>query len=142
MAIGKALGGVAFRDCFPKELIPDSRRLVQQGKALKNNRQVELFKVKVVARGPGVIPVLEVKKKASGGGLTKWEVFKLQMQAGGTNKAVEPEKERKEVEGGMAAAAGQITHFTDPNIGDLDPVLQDDVIRRANSLPSNLVPPK
>ena len=64
------------------------------------------------------------------------------MQAGGTNKAVEPEKERRAGEGGLAAAAGQITHFTDPNIGDLDPVLQDDVIRRANSLPSNLVPPK
>ena len=76
-AIGKALGGVAFRDCFPKELIPDSQRLVQQGKALKNNGQVEVFKV--VARGPGVIPVLEVKRKASGGGLTKWEVFKSQM---------------------------------------------------------------
>ena len=71
-AIGNALKGVAFRDCFPKELIPDSQRLFQEGMMLKKNGQVELFKV--VARGPGVIPVLEVRKKASGGGLTKWEV--------------------------------------------------------------------
>ena len=71
-AIGNALKGVAIRDCFPKELIPDSQRLFQEGMMLKKNGQVELFKV--VARGPGVIPVLEVRKKASGGGLTKWEV--------------------------------------------------------------------
>ena len=71
-AIGNAFKGVAIRDCFPKELIPDSQRLVQRGLALKRNGQVELFKV--VARGPGVIPVLEVKKKAKGGCLTKWEV--------------------------------------------------------------------
>ena len=70
--IGNAFKGVAIRDCFPKELIPDSQRLVQRGLALKRNGQVELFKV--VARGPGVIPVLEVRKKAKGGGLTKWEV--------------------------------------------------------------------
>ena len=28
--------------------------------------------------GPGVIPVLEMRKKATGGGLTKWEVFETQ----------------------------------------------------------------
>ena len=72
-------------------------RFPEAGSAGQGSEEVELFKVKVVARGPGVIPVLEVKKKTSGGGLTKWEVFKLQMQAGGTNKAVEPEKERREV---------------------------------------------
>ena len=69
---------MAIRDCFPKELIPDSQRLVQKGLMLKKNGQVELFKV--VARGPGVIPVLEVRKKANGGGLTKWEIFETQMK--------------------------------------------------------------
>ena len=59
-------------------MIPDSQRLVQRGLALKRNGQVELFKV--VARGPGVIPVLEVRKKANSGGLTKWEVFETQMK--------------------------------------------------------------
>ena len=78
-AIGKALKGVAIRDCFPKELIPDSQRLVQKGLMLKKNGQVELFKV--VARGPGVIPVLEVRKKANGGGLTKWEVFETELKS-------------------------------------------------------------
>ena len=39
---------------------------------MKRNGQVELFKM--VARETGVIPVLEVRKKAKGGGLTKWEV--------------------------------------------------------------------
>ncbi len=72
-AIGKALKGVAIRDCFPKEFIPDAQRLIQKGLMLKKNGQVELFKV--VARGPGVIPVLEVRKKANVGGLTKWEVL-------------------------------------------------------------------
>ena len=46
---------------------------------LKKNGQVELFKV--VAKGQGVIPVLEVRKKANGGGLTKWEVFEIQMKS-------------------------------------------------------------
>ena len=78
-AIGNALKGVAIRDCFPKELIPDSQRLFQKGMMLKKNGQVELFKV--VARGLGVIPVLEVRKKANSGGLTKWEVFETQMKS-------------------------------------------------------------
>ena len=78
-AIGKALKGLAIRDCFPKELIPDSQRLVQKGLMQKKNGQVELFKV--VARGPGVIPVLEVRKKDNSGGLTKCEVFETQMKS-------------------------------------------------------------
>ena len=98
----------------------------------------------MMARGPGVIPVLEVKKKANGGGLTKWEVFKSQMQGGGSKRVVEPEKEKERsvVEGGLAAAVDQITNFADPYLGDLDPVIQDDLIRRANGLPSNLITPK
>ena len=70
---------MAIRDCFPKELIPNSQRQVQKGLMLKKNGQVELFKV--VAKGQGVIPVLEVRKKANGGGLTKWEVFEIQMKS-------------------------------------------------------------
>ena len=77
------------------------------------------------------------------------EVFKSQMQGGGSSRVVEPEKEkekekekeRRVVDSGLAAAIGQITNFTDSYIGDLDPVLQDDIIRRANGLPSNLTPP-
>ena len=34
-----------------------------------------------MARGPGVIPVLEVRKKATGGALTKLEVFETQMKS-------------------------------------------------------------
>ena len=44
---------------------------------LKKNGQVGLFKV--VALEPGLIPVLEVRKKANSGGLTKWEVLEIQM---------------------------------------------------------------
>ena len=44
----------------------------------------------MVARGPGVILVLEVRKKADGGGLTKWEIFKTQMKP--TQPAVEKDK--------------------------------------------------
>ena len=34
-----------------------------------------------MARGPGVIPVLKVSKKANGGGLTKWEVFETELKS-------------------------------------------------------------
>ena len=54
--IVKMLRGVAVRDYFPKELIPDAQRLVQRGLMMKRNGQV-------VARGPGIIPVLEVCKR-------------------------------------------------------------------------------
>ena len=47
--IVKMLRGVAVRDYFPKELIPDAQRLVQRGLMMKRNGQV-------VARGPGIIP--------------------------------------------------------------------------------------
>ena len=36
-AVGNALKGMAIRDCFPKELFPDSQRLVHKGLMLKNN---------------------------------------------------------------------------------------------------------
>ena len=57
-------------------------------------------------------------------------------------KEKEQEKERRVVDSSLAAAVSQITNFTDSYLGDLDPVLQDDIIRRANGLPSNLIPPK
>ena len=39
----------------------------------------------------------------------------------------------------MAADGLQITNYKDLYIGDLDPVIQDDMIRRANSPKSNLI---
>ena len=40
----------------------------------------------------------------------------------------------------VAADGGQITNYTDQYIRDLDPASQDDLIRRVNSLKSNLIP--
>lgn len=102
-AIGTMLRGVAIRDCFPKDLIPDAQRLVQRGLELKKNGQAALFKV--VARGPGVIPVLEIRRQTHSGGLGQWEVFKTSTTETGTRP-----KEReaaREVAAPTAAIGGQ-----------------------------------
>ena len=52
---GKAAGAVAMRDMFPKEMVKDVRGLVKKGLELKKGEKVALYKV--IARGPGLIPV-------------------------------------------------------------------------------------
>jgi len=74
-AFGQMLKTVSVRDAFPKEKIPDARRLVQRGMALKREGRVATFKV--VARGTGVIPVLEVRHKGPNGQIGRWEIFQM-----------------------------------------------------------------
>ena len=124
-SIGKRLGGVSIRDCFPKERIQDSQRLAQKGIMLKKNGQVEQFKV--TAKGPGVIPVLEVRSRNEEGGLTDWEVYK--------NQYMEATENREVVDREKAATSGQERQLlTDPYLVDLNQAIQDEVIRNANKM--------
>jgi len=74
-SFGRLLKTVSVRDVFPKDKLNDVRILVQKGVALKKDGRVATFKV--VARGPGVIPVLEVREVDSDGRMGKWEVYKI-----------------------------------------------------------------
>ena len=56
---------LACRDAFPKDLIPEAKRLTQKGMSLRMNGEVANFRV--VARGLGCIPVLEVRERVQGG---------------------------------------------------------------------------
>ena len=65
---------VACRDAFPKEHVPVARELAQKGMGLRREGQVASFRV--VSRGTGCIPVLEVKEwMESGQAATRWTVF-------------------------------------------------------------------
>ncbi len=64
---------LACRDAFPKDLIPKAKRLAQKGMRLRMNGEVASFRV--VARGLGCIPILEVRERMSGGQTARWAVY-------------------------------------------------------------------
>jgi hypothetical protein len=75
---------LACRDAFPKEYIPEAKRLAQRGMSLRMNGEVASFRV--VARGLGCIPVLETRDRATGGQTARWAVYK-EKEAEATDEA-------------------------------------------------------
>ena len=68
------LKGISCRDAFPKKYVSDAKDLAQKGREMKIINKVAFFRV--VARGSGCHPVLEVK----GWGLdgkkeSRWKVY-------------------------------------------------------------------
>jgi hypothetical protein len=68
------LGGISCRDAFPKNLIQPAKDLVGKGMTLKREAKITSFRV--VARGPGCIPVLEVRYRGQSGQSYGWETWK------------------------------------------------------------------
>jgi len=68
---------VSIRDMFPRERLNDARREVRRGMVLKRKGRIVTFKV--VSRGLGCIPVLEVKTKSDSGVVGGWEIFQSSM---------------------------------------------------------------
>ena len=56
---GEKKKAISCRDALPKKYINEAKRLVQKGHVLKRNGQANSFRV--VAQGPGCIPVLQVR---------------------------------------------------------------------------------
>ncbi len=56
---GEKMKSISCRDAFPKKYINEAKRLVQKGHVLKRNGQIKSFRV--VAQGPGCIPILQHK---------------------------------------------------------------------------------
>ena len=71
---------LACRDAFPKEHIPEAKRLAQKGMGLRTNGEVASFRV--VARGLGCIPVLEVRERMTGGQTARWGVYQDMAEQG------------------------------------------------------------
>jgi hypothetical protein len=67
------LGGISCRDAFPKDKVTEAKALVEKGMGLKRNGKIAAFRV--VARGPGCIPVLEVRYRGRDGRNYGWEVW-------------------------------------------------------------------
>ena len=68
------LGGISCRDAFPKDKVNDAKALVEKGMSLKRSGKIAAFRV--VARGPGCIPVLEARHRGRDGRSYGWEVWK------------------------------------------------------------------
>jgi hypothetical protein len=67
------LGGISCRDAFPKDKVTEAKALVDKGMGLKRNGKIAAFRV--VARGPGCIPVLEARYRGRDGRSYGWEVW-------------------------------------------------------------------
>jgi hypothetical protein len=65
---GEKMKAISCRDAFPKKHINEAKRLVQKGHVLKRNGQADSFRV--IAQGPGCIPVLQVRD-----GQQRWAAF-------------------------------------------------------------------
>jgi hypothetical protein len=61
--------GIAFRDCFPFEMLPEVRRLSGEGKEAKRNGECVAFRV--MSQGGGAGPVLQIRR-AHG---ERWAVY-------------------------------------------------------------------
>jgi len=57
--VDSRLKAISCRDAFPKKLVKDAKALADKGSSLRNSGSIASFRV--VARGTGCIPVLEVK---------------------------------------------------------------------------------
>jgi len=65
---------ISCRDAFPKKHLQAAKNLAKRGNALRTGGSVASFRV--VARGEGCVPVLEVKKWESDGRReSRWRVF-------------------------------------------------------------------
>jgi hypothetical protein len=61
--------GVAFRDCFPFDLLPEVRRL--SGEGMEAKRHGECVAFRVTSTGGGSVPVLQVRKAYG----ERWSVY-------------------------------------------------------------------
>ena len=75
--IGEEVSKVSIRDYFPREKVNDAKILVKRGAVLKRNGRIAGYRV--VARGEGCFPILEVRYDVGGGRRGPWVVFQTQM---------------------------------------------------------------
>ena len=83
-----------MRDMFPKEMVNDVRGLLKKGLELKKGGKSASYKV--IARGPGLIPVLEVRKRGPSGQLLRWEIYKQEESSKELSKTEENKKKKVE----------------------------------------------
>ena len=68
------LRNISCRDAFPKKLVESAKEIAKKGGMLKNTGEIAAFRV--VARGPGCVPILEVKGALDGGRReAKWRIY-------------------------------------------------------------------
>ncbi len=144
--MGQVIQQVSLRDVFPKHLILEAQRLVQQGLGMKREGQIHSFKVSAV--GAGVIPVLFIRVRDDFGGLGPWRVYQQpRSEAGGqsaegqaeggwqvvkrTGHREAPEQGEGQASGGQEVETTLLKGLlTDPYLAGIDPDLQDSFIRR------------
>jgi hypothetical protein len=56
----EVFAGIAFRDCFPIEMLPEVRKLSEEGMEAKRNKECVAFRVS--SQGDGCVPVLQVRR--------------------------------------------------------------------------------
>ena len=145
--IGQVIQQVSLREVFPKNLIPEAQRLVQQGLGMKREGQIHSFKVSAV--GAGVIPVLFIRVRDDFGNLGPWRVYQQPRSETGGQSATgqtadgdwqvvkrsghreAPEQGERQATGGKEVEAIRLKDLlTDPYLPGIDPDLQDSFIRR------------
>jgi hypothetical protein len=94
----EVFAGIAFRDCFPFEMLPEVRRLSGEGKEAKQNGECVAFRV--MSQGGGAGPVLQIRR-AHG---ERWAVYgrkERSTRSGQRSRSLKRsmEVERGEVEG-------------------------------------------
>jgi hypothetical protein len=103
------LRAISCRDAFPKKLVRDSKVLADKGNSLRSSGTIASFRV--VARGMGCIPVLEVKGWNEGGQREpRWRVF---------SEAPQPQRE-----GGARTPRALIRAGTTPSTPSRPPGIQ------------------
>jgi hypothetical protein len=90
----EVFAGVAFRDCFLFKILPEVRKLSEEGMEAKRNKECVAFRVS--SQGDGCVPVLQVRRAFG----DRWMVYGRENVAG-LDPRSRGQEENMEAEGGV-----------------------------------------
>jgi hypothetical protein len=91
----EVFAGVAFRDCFPFKMLPEVRKLSEEGMEAKRNKECVAFRVS--SQGDGCVPVLQVRRAFG----DRWIVYAGRENVTGLDLRSRGQEENMEAEGGV-----------------------------------------
>jgi hypothetical protein len=89
----EVFAGIAFRDCFPIEMLPEVRKLSEEGMEAKRNKECVAFRVS--SQGDGCVPVLQVRRAFG----DRWIVYAGRENVAGLDPRSRGQDKNMEAEG-------------------------------------------
>jgi hypothetical protein len=86
----EVFAGIAVRDCFPSEVLPEVKKLSEEGMKAKRNNECVAFRVS--SQGDGCVPVLQVRRAYG----DRWMVYARRERVAGPDPRSRGQDEKME----------------------------------------------